>query len=60
MTKVAMTIDEFIANHPSRARMLRDAIAYLDENEPKWDLSRPIDRVKYLKGLVKRSELLSV
>jgi hypothetical protein len=51
----AEVVDEFVAEYGEAHRALIDcALAYLDENEPLWNLQTPIDRSEYVSCLVHR------
>lgn len=49
-------IEEFTQKHGEKYRsLIINALAWLDENEPKWDLDKPINRHEYLTGLFRRA-----
>lgn len=36
-------------------KIIKDALAWLDENEPRWQLEKPIDRDAFLEDLLSRA-----
>ncbi len=39
------------------ARLVQDALIWLDKNEPEWKLDEPIDRAAFLEDLLSRAGL---
>lgn len=36
--------------------LITDALKFLNEHEPKWNLRTPINRNKYIKGLIDKTK----
>ncbi len=55
--KTMVTIDELVARHGEPYRpMIEDAIRWLDVNEPKWGLRRPMSRKGFIERLVRKAK----
>jgi hypothetical protein len=36
-------------------RLIVDAIAFLDETEPRWNLARPVNRREYIEDIIRKA-----
>jgi hypothetical protein len=49
------TVEEVVAKLGAPTRVLvENAFAWLDEHEPTWNLDEPIDRWRFIEGLLER------
>ena len=51
-----LLIEEMVIKHGEKYRkLILDSLAWLNENESKWKLSRPIGRKTFLRGLISKA-----
>jgi hypothetical protein len=52
-----VTIEDLVLKHGKPHRgLIEDAIKWLDETQPKWGLTKLIDRKTFIGNIIKRSE----
>lgn len=50
-------VEWYVAQHGEGYRVLiRDALAWLEEKEPAWELTQPMDRSGFVRALVERAK----